>query len=116
MSLSSQLTFFAGPFVGQLDIDDVCVTPHPPFKLIELAPTEQVQVPPSPPSSGKAKSHQRHLEEKRAKSWPSECDAYMDETGCGWTEEYACPGAKNLPADQVVANDDGSLGFNCCCK
>ena len=51
MSLSSQLTFFAGPFVGQLDIDDVCVTPHPPFKLIELAPTEQVQVPPSPPSS-----------------------------------------------------------------
>jgi hypothetical protein len=116
MSLSSQLTFFAGPFVGQLDIDDVCVTPHPPFKLTELSPTVQVPAPPKlvmPAASDKAKSVQRRQVEK-SKTWPRECDAYMEETGCDWTDEYACPGGKKRD-DQVYANDDGSLGFNCCC-
>lgn len=52
--------------------------------------------------------------EKHASAWPKECDNYMDETGCDWTEEYACPGAETHD-NQAVANDDGSIGFKCCC-
>jgi len=116
MALSSQLTFFAGPFVGQLDIDDVCVTPHPPFKLVELSPPEQVQAPPAPaPASDKLKTHERNRLEKNAKAWPAECDSYMEETGCEWTEEYACPNALLVGPDHPRANDDGSIGFKCCC-
>merc|ERR1712150_17168 len=44
------------------------------------------------------------------------CDAYMVETGCEWTLDYTCPGQR--PTMQTVnpARDDGTLGYDCCCR
>merc|ERR1712232_393726 len=41
-------------------------------------------------------------------------DSYCTSTGCGWTQDWSCPWQ---PAGkQGQAGDDGSVGYNCCCK
>jgi len=44
------------------------------------------------------------------------CDVYYVGTTCEWTQTYACPGTPQaeLPG-ALVASDDGSLGYHCCC-
>ena len=44
------------------------------------------------------------------------CDLYYVGTTCEWTQTYACPGTPRaeLPG-ALVASDDGSLGYHCCC-
>merc|ERR1719230_566209 len=41
------------------------------------------------------------------------CVEYMQNTGCGWTKEYNCPGQPAGSKD--AAGDDGSDGYKCCC-
>jgi len=43
------------------------------------------------------------------------CPAYRDSATCGWTTNYACPGAPRRGA-RGYASDDGSQGWNCCCS
>eukprot|EP00927_Polykrikos_kofoidii_P069037 TRINITY_DN6444_c0_g1_i1.p1 TRINITY_DN6444_c0_g1~~TRINITY_DN6444_c0_g1_i1.p1 ORF type:complete len:290 (+),score=34.39 TRINITY_DN6444_c0_g1_i1:59-871(+) len=50
------------------------------------------------------------------------CSDYMMRVGCGWTNEYPCPGQPNIQGvKQWCAQDDGpdgedqSLGWTCCC-
>lgn len=43
------------------------------------------------------------------------CDAYMAKTGCGWTNEHACPGQPHTRDYKDDADDDGSIGYKCCC-
>ncbi|CAK0821300.1 unnamed protein product, partial [Prorocentrum cordatum] len=41
------------------------------------------------------------------------CAEYLGSQGCGWTKNYGCPGqAKGASGD---AEDDGSVGYLCCC-
>jgi hypothetical protein len=44
----------------------------------------------------------------------SDCSGYMVGTGCGWTSSYNCPGQTS--GSQGAAGDDGSLGYDCCCR
>merc|ERR1711865_1206631 len=41
------------------------------------------------------------------------CLEYMIGTGCGWTDDYNCPGEKSGAVG--TATEDQSIGFNCCC-
>lgn len=45
---------------------------------------------------------------------PTVCDTYFLDYGCDWTKQYACPNSPN-PGSAGYAEDDGSLGFGCCC-
>merc|ERR1711870_84044 len=45
---------------------------------------------------------------------PDSCTAYIENTGCGWTGQYNCPGQS--PGTNGAATDDGSTGYACCCN
>ena len=42
------------------------------------------------------------------------CNDYCASTGCGWTEQWACPWSSE-PGLSGYAGDDDSTGFACCC-
>jgi hypothetical protein len=42
------------------------------------------------------------------------CETYLATIGCGWTQEWSCPG--ELVGSSGIAQSDGSLGFTCCCS
>jgi len=42
------------------------------------------------------------------------CKTYCDETGCDWTKYRACPWSSH-EGDEGWADDDHSIGFQCCC-
>merc|ERR1712217_271119 len=46
---------------------------------------------------------------------PYHCSAYMAYTGCSWTAQEYCPGQEQ-GANASKASDDGSEGYECCCK
>lgn len=49
-----------------------------------------------------------------ASAAPVACGAYCASTGCGWTDDYACPWA--IKAGQKGwAAADNSTGYACCC-
>jgi hypothetical protein len=49
------------------------------------------------------------------------CKDYMKDVGCGWTDEYSCPGQPHSANFKWSAKDDGtagrdsSKGWTCCC-
>jgi hypothetical protein len=44
------------------------------------------------------------------------CDSFCeDPSACGWTEAWSCPWAPE-PGTNGRAGDDGSEGYDCCCK
>jgi len=48
----------------------------------------------------------------------SQCAKYLAVTGCGWTEERACPpilSHREPNWNGEWGHDDGSLGYHCCC-
>jgi beta-glucosidase-like glycosyl hydrolase len=49
----------------------------------------------------------------RAYELASACAAYRTTTTCSWTVHWACPGGAS--GDGGFAEDDGSVGFECCC-
>merc|ERR1711862_555746 len=42
------------------------------------------------------------------------CAEFCSSTGCGWTSEWSCPWQPRGSKGQ--ASDDGSDGYDCCCK
>jgi hypothetical protein len=42
------------------------------------------------------------------------CSAYMNSTGCRWTNSWSCPGQPL--GSQGSAADDGTDGYDCCCN
>lgn len=46
---------------------------------------------------------------------PGPCTSYCSSTGCGWTAQYSCPWEPTA-GSHGRAGDDGSKGYNCCCK
>jgi len=42
------------------------------------------------------------------------CHDFVDEQSCGWTLNHNCPG--QIAGSMGLAIDDGSRGFECCCK
>lgn len=42
------------------------------------------------------------------------CGSYCSLTGCGWTSDWSCPWQPT--GAQGHASDDGSVGYDCCCK
>mmetsp|Transcript_74945 Transcript_74945/g.231759 ORF Transcript_74945/g.231759 Transcript_74945/m.231759 type:complete len:385 (+) Transcript_74945:341-1495(+) len=51
---------------------------------------------------------------KTAGQKPPVCSKYIAKTGCSWTSQWNCPGQPG--GSMGKAGDDGSHGFNCCCK
>jgi hypothetical protein len=44
-----------------------------------------------------------------------ECTTLVEQQGCNWTANYACPG-QPAPAGKLGnASDDGSVSYKCCC-
>jgi beta-glucosidase len=49
-----------------------------------------------------------------AGSGQATCHTYCASTSCSWTAQYSCPWER--PGSKGHAGDDGSLGYDCCCK
>ena len=43
-----------------------------------------------------------------------DCDMHCTPNSCGWTDDWACPWEESQGLNGW-ANDDGTIGFHCCC-
>eukprot|EP00929_Paragymnodinium_shiwhaense_P009061 TRINITY_DN113105_c0_g1_i1.p1 TRINITY_DN113105_c0_g1~~TRINITY_DN113105_c0_g1_i1.p1 ORF type:complete len:460 (+),score=72.93 TRINITY_DN113105_c0_g1_i1:106-1485(+) len=55
------------------------------------------------------------MQETGMENLTQECNGYMNEIGCSWTEIYYCPGQPPSKLAEEPAEDDDTLGYHCCC-